>query len=111
MSLQTLRAQASDCRGNTLSAYNFAPGGSQICTELLTSMGRWDLGTLTAIVMVKAMPRGHLEVTMVPMSVSIADADDVADLYSERLPRQSVVCRRRSKRRQMPAPLGLEQQK
>jgi hypothetical protein len=74
-------------------AYNFAPSASKICTELLTSMGqRWAGDMLTAIimvivviVMVKAMPRGHVEVTMVPMSVSLADAnaDDVADLNSD----------------------------
>jgi hypothetical protein len=37
------------------------------------------------IVMLVAMSRGHVEVTMVPMPVSLADAnaDDVADLNSD----------------------------
>ena len=40
---------------------------------------------LPAIVMVIAMSRGHVEVTMVAMSVSLADAnaDDVADFNSD----------------------------
>jgi len=53
---------------------------------------RWAVDILPAIVMVfvvivmvRAMSRGHVEVTMVPMSVSLADAnaDDVADLNSD----------------------------
>ena len=70
------------------------PALSQICTELLTSMGqRRAVGILPAIVMmivmvivmVVAMSRGHVEVTMVPMPVSLADgnADDIADLNSD----------------------------
>jgi hypothetical protein len=39
---------------------------------------------LPAIVMVVAMSRAHVEVTMVPMPVSLADANaDVADLNSD----------------------------
>jgi hypothetical protein len=39
---------------------------------------------VVAIVMVIAMSRGHVEVTMVPMPVSLANADaDVADLNSD----------------------------
>ena len=40
---------------------------------------------VVAIVMVIAMSRGHVEVTMVAMSVSLADAnaDDVADFNSD----------------------------
>jgi hypothetical protein len=39
---------------------------------------------LAAIVMVMAVSRGHVEVTMVPMPVSHADANaDVADLNSD----------------------------
>jgi hypothetical protein len=38
---------------------------------------------VVAIVMVMAVSRGHVEVTMVPMAVSLADANaDVADLNS-----------------------------
>ncbi|MGB6543640.1 MAG: hypothetical protein WBF03_22550 [Xanthobacteraceae bacterium] len=37
-----------------------------------------------AIVVVMAVSRGHVEVTMVPMPVSLADANaDVADLNSD----------------------------
>jgi hypothetical protein len=63
------------------------------------------------IVMVVAMSRGHVEVTMVPMPVSLADgnADDIADLNSDVL-RDDNFCRQRSKSRRMPAPLGEEQQ-
>jgi hypothetical protein len=67
-------------------AYNFAPGASQICIELLTSMGRRravDIlaAIVMAIVMVMAVSRGHVEVTMVPMPVSHANANaNVADL-------------------------------
>jgi hypothetical protein len=40
--------------------------------------------TLAAIVMVMAVSRGHVEVTMVTMPVSLADADtDVADINSD----------------------------
>jgi hypothetical protein len=39
---------------------------------------------LAAIVMVMAVSRGHVDVTMVPMPVSLADANaDVADLNSD----------------------------
>jgi hypothetical protein len=39
---------------------------------------------VTAIVMVMAVSRGQVEVTMVPMPVSLADANaDVADLNSD----------------------------
>jgi hypothetical protein len=66
-------------------AYNFAPSASQSCTELLTSMGRRRVvDILAAIVMVMAVSRGHVEVTMIPMMVSRADANaDVADLNSD----------------------------
>jgi hypothetical protein len=70
-------------------AYKFAPSASQICTELLTSMGRRRAAAILAvivmaIVMVMAVSRGHVEVTMVPMPVSLADANaDVADLNSD----------------------------
>ena len=64
-------------------AYNLAPSASQICTELLTSMGR-AVDILATIVMVMAVSRGHVEVTMVPMPVSLTDANaDVADLNSD----------------------------
>jgi hypothetical protein len=68
-------------------AYNFAPSASQICTELLTSMGRRRAAVILAvivmaIVMVMAVSRGHVEVTMVPMPMSLANAD-VADLNSD----------------------------
>jgi hypothetical protein len=36
--------------------------------------------------MVKAMRGGHVEVTLVPMSVSLADANDVADLNFDVFP-------------------------
>jgi len=42
---------------------------------LLTSAARRAADILAAIVMVMAVPSGQIEVTMVPMPVSLADAD------------------------------------
>jgi hypothetical protein len=68
-------------------------GASQICIELLTSMGRRRavdilaaivIAIVMAIVMVMAVSRVHVEVTMVPMAVSHANANaNVADLNSD----------------------------
>jgi hypothetical protein len=70
-------------RGNACAAPTTLPSASRICTELLTSMGRRrPVDILATIVIVMAVSRGHVGVTMVLMPVSHANAD-VADLNTD----------------------------
>ena len=80
MGLKTLKAQARDLGAGRLCCLQHCARRFPNLCRIAHFDGLWDLCTSTAIVMVKAMPRGHVEVTMVPMSVSLADANDVADL-------------------------------